>query len=85
MGGGYLNNVAPIYIPSSISTRTVTHEVIREVAVAPPPPRPIKCPNCGTSYIPSEHKFICPNCGAPPPPDLIAQIQPLAASSNEAQ
>jgi len=50
--------------------QTITREVIREVPAAPvepPPPQPVQCPYCGSSYLPAEHNFACPNCGAPAP------------------
>jgi hypothetical protein len=47
--------------------QTVTREVIREVPTAPPPPQPVQCPYCGSSYLPAENNFACPNCGAPAP------------------
>ena len=74
--GGFFDNIGPIIVASDASTHTVTHEVIREVPVAPPPPQPIKCPNCGTAYIPGEQKFVCPNCGAPTPVELIEESRP---------
>ena len=83
--GGGLGSWSPIIIGSSMPTHTVTREVVHEVPVAPPPPQPIKCPNCGTAYIPSEHKFICPNCGAPTPTELIGQSQPPTDAPTEAQ
>ncbi len=73
-GGDWLGGVGPIFVNTGYSgpvTREVTHEVVREVPVAPSAPMPIKCPNCGRSYIPAETKFACPNCGAPTPKDLI--------------
>ena len=47
--------------------QTVTREVIREVPTAPPPPQPVQCPYCGSSYLPAENNFTCPNCGATTP------------------
>ena len=50
--------------------QTVTREVIREVPTAPaepPPPQPVQCPYCGSSYLPAENNFACPNCGATAP------------------
>ena len=47
--------------------QTVTREVIREVPTAPPPPQPVQCPYCGSSYLPAENNFECPSCGAPAP------------------
>ncbi len=50
--------------------QTVTREVIREVPAepaAPAEPQPIKCPYCGTTYIPEQTNFTCPNCGAAAP------------------
>ena len=55
--------------------QTVTREVIREVPAAPvepPPPRPIQCPYCGSSYLPAENNFACPSCGAAAPADTLA-------------
>jgi len=48
-------------------TQTVTREVIHEVPTAPPPPQPVQCPYCGSSYLPAENNFTCPNCGATTP------------------
>lgn len=49
-------------------TRTVvTREVVREVPAAPPPPKAITCPYCGSTYVPAQTKFICPHCGAATP------------------
>ena len=48
-------------------TQTVTREVIREMPTAPPPPQPVTCPYCGSSYLPAENNFACPNCGAAHP------------------
>jgi len=56
--------------------QTITREVIREVPTAPtepPPPSPVQCPYCGSSYLPAENKFTCPNCGAAAPGDTLAQ------------
>ena len=47
--------------------QTVTREVIREVPTAPPPPQPVQCPYCGSSYLPAENNFECPSCGTPAP------------------
>ncbi len=70
-GGDFLSGIGPIFVGGGGQTHTVTREVVREVPVAPPTPQPIKCPNCGRSYIPAETKFACPSCGAPTPPDLM--------------
>lgn len=70
--GGFLDGIGPIFINSG-GTRTVTHEVVREVPVPPPAPEPISCSHCGRSYIPEENKYACPNCGAPTPPELVPQ------------
>jgi hypothetical protein len=66
---------AAVFLSNAGSTHTVTHEVIREVPVAPPPPQPITCPFCGKSYLPAENKFTCPGCGAATPKDLLPQDQ----------
>jgi len=54
------------------STRTVTRDVVHEVAKEP---MPITCPFCTRSYIPVEHKYICPSCGAATPRELIEESQ----------
>ena len=64
---------AAVFLSNAGSTHTVTHEVIREVPVAPPPPQPIACPSCGKPYIPAENKFTCPSCGAATPKDLLQE------------
>lgn len=66
---------AAVLLSNMGSTHTVTHEVIHEVPVAPPPPQPITCPYCGKSYLPAENKFTCPGCGAATPKDLLPQDQ----------
>ncbi len=74
-GGDWLGNTS-IFIGSSYPhtvTHEVTHEVVREVPTAPPAPVPIKCPNCGRSYIPADNHFACPNCGAPTSQELIQE------------
>ena len=70
-GGG--NLAAAVLLSNMGSTHTVTHEVIHEVPVAPPPPQPITCPSCGKSYIPAENKFTCPSCGASTPKELLQE------------
>jgi DNA-directed RNA polymerase subunit RPC12/RpoP len=50
-------------------TQTVTREVIHEVPTEPPPPQPIQCPYCGSSYVPAQTNYACPNCGATSPED----------------
>ncbi len=81
-GSGFFDGLGSIYINTGSSTRTVTHEVIREVPVADPAtsarvepsqPQPIKCPYCGRSYIPAETKYACPSCGAATPQEFIAK------------
>lgn len=70
-GGGWMGGLGPIFVNTGSGTNTVTHEVVREVPVAPPAPQPIKCPNCGRPYLPAENHFACPNCGAPTPPEFM--------------
>jgi hypothetical protein len=77
-GGGWIGGAGPLFINTGSGTHTVTHEVVREVPVAPPAPQPITCPNCGRSYVPSENHFACPNCGAPTPPELTEASSPGA-------
>jgi hypothetical protein len=69
-GGGWVGGLGPIFINTGGPTRTVTHEVIREVPGEPPPPESIVCEYCGRSYVPAETKYACPNCGAPAPKDV---------------
>ncbi len=61
----------PIFLGGLGSPRqTVTREVIREVPATPtqpPPPQPVKCPYCGSSYLPAQTNYACPNCGAASP------------------
>lgn len=64
-GGIYIGGVGG-------STRTVTRDVVHEVAKEP---MPITCPFCTRSYIPVEHKYICPSCGAATPRELIEESQ----------
>ncbi len=73
--GGTGDLAAAVLLSNMGSTHTVTHEVIHEVPVAPPPPQPITCPFCGKSYLPAENKFTCPGCGAATPKDLLPQDQ----------
>lgn len=89
-GGDWLGGIGPIFVNSGgygPVTHEVTHEVVREVPVVPPEPTPIKCPNCGRAYIPSETHYACPNCGAPTPKELIEEssgssdIPPAAAQA----
>jgi hypothetical protein len=54
-------------------SREVTHEVVKEVPVAPPQPVPIQCPHCGTNYMPQASNYMCPNCSAPATKELIAE------------
>jgi hypothetical protein len=72
-GSGIGNALGPLFIDTG-STRTVTHEVVREVPVASPAPTPLTCPYCGRLYLAAENNFACPNCGAATPPELRAQI-----------
>ncbi len=69
--GGSPTGGGGIYLDFGGPTRTVTHQVVTEKILQPLAPQPIRCPNCGASYIPAQTKFICPNCGAPTPPELI--------------
>ena len=55
---------------SAAGKEVVTHEVVREVPVAPPAPTPITCPFCGHPYLAAESHYACPNCGAPTPDNL---------------
>jgi len=71
-GGNVLTGVGPIFIGTGAPTRTVTHEVIREVPVEPPAPQPINCPYCGRGYVPAETNFVCPSCGAATPKELLS-------------
>ena len=64
---------AAVLLSNMGSTHTVTHEVIREVPVAPPPPQPIACPFCSKSYIPAENKFTCPSCRASTPKEFLPE------------
>ncbi len=50
--------------------QVVTHEVVREVPIVPPPPMPITCPFCGRPYLAAANNFACPNCGAATPDNL---------------
>ncbi len=69
-----VGSLGPIFVMGSQGgTREVTHEVVREVPIAPPEPVAVKCPSCGRPYVPSETKFACPNCGAPATPEMIAE------------
>jgi hypothetical protein len=70
-GVGWIGGVGPLFVNTGFGTNTVTHEVVREVPVAPPAPQPITCPNCGRAYLPGENHFACPNCGAPTPPEFM--------------
>jgi hypothetical protein len=72
-GGGGIGGawVGPLFVNTGLGTNTVTHEVVREVPVAPPAPQPITCPSCGRPYVPSENHFACPNCGAPTPREFM--------------
>ena len=70
--GNLFTGVGPIFIGTGAPTRTVTHEVIREVPVEPPAPQPINCPYCGRAYVPAETSFVCPSCGAATPKDLLS-------------
>lgn len=54
------------------STRTVSRDVVHEVAKEP---MPITCPFCTRSYVPVEHKYVCPSCGAVTPKELIEESQ----------
>jgi hypothetical protein len=67
--GGAASMVSPIH---THTTEVVTHEVVREVPVAPPAPKPIACPFCGRNYIPAETKYLCPSCGAATPDSLLS-------------
>ncbi len=73
--GGSFSNFGPIFLGGSGSTHTVTHEVVREVSVAPPKPQPITCPYCGRAYVPAENKYACPNCGGATPDELRARSE----------
>ena len=70
--GNLFTGVGPIFIGTGAPTRTVTHEVIREVPVEPPAPQPINCPYCGRAYVPAETNFVCPSCGAATPKELLS-------------
>ena len=71
-GGNLFTGVGPIFMGTGAPTRTVTHEVIREVPVEPPAPQPINCPYCGRGYVPAETNFVCPSCGAATPKELLS-------------
>lgn len=70
-GSGF--DVGPIFLGGN--TRTVTREVVREVPVKPPEPKPIQCSYCGRSYIPKETKYTCPACGASTTAEQIAESE----------
>ena len=76
-GGGGFGLPWPIFLGGlGGPSQTVTREVIREVPAAPsepPPPQPVQCPYCGSSYLPAENNFTCPNCGAAAPEASPAQ------------
>jgi hypothetical protein len=78
VGGGGFGLPWPIFLGGfgfPRPTQTVTREVIREVPAAPtapPPPQPVTCPYCGSTYLPTETDYACPNCGAAAPNDPIA-------------
>ncbi len=52
-------------------TPTVTREIVREVPAEPPKPQPVRCPYCGSSYVPENSHFECPNCGAVTPNEVL--------------
>jgi hypothetical protein len=60
-------------------THTMTREVVHDAPAAPPPPQPIECPYCGSSYVPAQTHFECPNCGAAAPQDTTQAIDGRAA------
>jgi hypothetical protein len=74
-GVGYNSGWGPIFVGSGGTTRVETREVVREVPVAPPKPRPITCPYCGRAYVPAENKYACPNCGGATTEELRAQSE----------
>ncbi len=75
-GGGYYGGMGPIFIGGLGPTRVETHEVVKEVPVAPPKPQPITCPYCGRAYVPADNQYACPNCGGATPDDLRTQSEP---------
>jgi hypothetical protein len=40
--------------------QTVTREV-PAAPTEPPPPQPVKCPYCGSGYVPAQTNYVCPN------------------------
>jgi hypothetical protein len=82
--GGGSSSAGPIFLnlgAGSAGRQVVTHEVVHEVPVAPPPPTPITCPFCGRPYLAAENNFACPNCGAATPDNLQVPDVPTAGSS----
>lgn len=77
-GSGF--DLGPIFLGGR--THTVTREVVREVPVAPPEPKPITCAYCARSYIPAANKYACPACGASASAEQIAESE---AELNEQQ
>ncbi len=80
-GSGSSSGGAPLFVNlggSAAGRQVVTHEVVREVPVAPPPPTPITSPFCGRPYLAAENNFACPNCGAATPANLRSPNVPAS-------
>jgi hypothetical protein len=74
--GSNFGNVIMLGGSGGSSTRTVTHEVVKEKTVeVPVAPRAVDCPFCHHSYVPAEQNYACPSCGAPTPKELIDESQ----------
>jgi hypothetical protein len=69
-GFGGFGGIGPMIFLGGSPQPTVTRQVVREGDPQPDPPKPIECPYCKRSYIPSQTKFTCPSCGAATPTDL---------------